>query len=91
MSVATWSGSLLAWERELSALKSRLAGACIDGALSGVARQYSGTAGRVENPQASVFLAYASRWGQALIDRSLYLPEAWTIARREPGMAGTGT
>jgi SRSO17 transposase len=43
----------------------------------GVARQYSGTAGRVENCQVGVFVAYASRWGQALIDRRLYLPEAW--------------
>lgn len=44
----------------------------------GVARQYSGTAGRVENCQIGVFLAYASPLGQALIDRKLYLPEAWT-------------
>jgi SRSO17 transposase len=43
----------------------------------GVARQYSGTAGRVENCQVGVFLAYASRFGQALIDRRLYLPETW--------------
>jgi SRSO17 transposase len=38
----------------------------------GVARQYSGTAGRIENCQIGVFLAYASRYGQALIDRCLY-------------------
>lgn len=166
MSVATWSGSLLAWERELSALKERLGlvlrrrelqetgGAFLDGLLSGierktgwlmaeqaglerpyrmqsllgrsswsadalrdlvrgyvldalgeadgvlvvdetgflkkgdqsvgVARQYSGTAGRIENCQVGVFLAYASRFGQALIDRRLYLPEAWAkdAARR---------
>jgi SRSO17 transposase len=166
MSVAVWSGSLLAWEGELSALKARLApvfgrselraSACafIDGVLSGisrktgwqlaeqaalarpyrmqsllgrsswdadalrdlvraeviaslgdasgvlvvdetgflkkgthsvgVARQYSGTAGRVENCQVGVFLAYASHLGQALIDRRLYLPEAWAAdeARR---------
>jgi SRSO17 transposase len=43
----------------------------------GVARQYSGTAGRIENCQVGVFLAYASRLGQALIDRRLYLPESW--------------
>lgn len=43
----------------------------------GVARQYSGTAGRIENCQVGVFLGYASRCGQALIDRRLYLPEAW--------------
>jgi SRSO17 transposase len=43
----------------------------------GVARQYSGTAGRIENCQIGVFLAYASRFGQALIDRRLYLPKDW--------------
>ncbi|WP_352740375.1 transposase [Mesorhizobium sp. M0213] len=50
----------------------------------GVARQYSGTAGRIENCQIAVFLAYASLFGQALIDRRLYLPQAWATdaARR---------
>jgi SRSO17 transposase len=43
----------------------------------GVARQYSGAAGRIENSQVGVFVAYASRFGQALIDRRLYLPESW--------------
>lgn len=43
----------------------------------GVKRQYSGTAGRVENCQIGVFLGYASRKGQALIDRDLYLPQEW--------------
>ena len=166
MSVAFWSGSALPWERELLALKGRLAavfgrrevaasaGAFIDGLLSGisrktgwllaeqagfdrpyrmqsllgrsswnadalrdlvraevigllgdprgvlvvdetgflkkgthsvgVARQYCGTAGRIENCQVGVFLGYASPLGQALIDRRLYLPDAWTAdeARR---------
>jgi SRSO17 transposase len=41
----------------------------------GVQRQYSGTAGRIENCQVGVFLGYASRHGHALIDRALYLPE----------------
>lgn len=159
MSVASWSGSVLAWQRELDALKERLgsvfrrrelrvsSGAFLDGVLSGVerktgwlmaeqaglerpyrmqsllgrshwdadalrdvvrayavealgdvdgvlvvdetgflkkgehsvgvARQYSGTAGRIENCQVGVFLAYASRYGQTLIDRRLYLPKAW--------------
>lgn len=159
MRVGRWSGSLAAWEDELSALKARIgpvfrrselretAGAFLDGLLSGVerktgwlmaeqagldhparmqallgrsrweadalrdqvrayvlealgdpdgvlvvdetgfvkkgahsvgvARQYSGTAGRVENAQIGVFLSYASRFGQALIDRRLYLPDAW--------------
>jgi SRSO17 transposase len=44
---------------------------------AGVARQYSGTAGRIENAQIGVFLAYATRKGQALIDRELYLPKEW--------------
>ena len=45
---------------------------------AGVHRQYSGTAGRIENCQIGVFLAYASCHGQALIDRALYLPKCWT-------------
>lgn len=45
---------------------------------AGVARQYSGTAGRVENCQSGVFLAYASARGQGMLDRELYLPEVWT-------------
>jgi SRSO17 transposase len=44
---------------------------------AGVARQYCGTLGKVENCQVGVFLAYGSRGGHALIDRRLYLPEAW--------------
>lgn len=44
----------------------------------GVARQYSGTAGRVENCQVGVFLAYVSIRGHTLIDRELYLPQEWT-------------
>jgi SRSO17 transposase len=43
----------------------------------GVQRQYSGTAGRIENCQIGVFLGYASRHGRALIDRALYLPRTW--------------
>jgi len=43
----------------------------------GVQRQYSGTAGRVENCQIGVFLAYASRQGRTFIDRELYLPKEW--------------
>lgn len=44
---------------------------------AGVQRQYSGTAGRIENCQLGVFLAYASSTGRALIDRELYLPKSW--------------
>ena len=51
----------------------------------GVQRQYSGTAGRIENCQVGVFLAFAGRAGRALIDRELYLPGEWAgdAARRE--------
>jgi SRSO17 transposase len=45
---------------------------------AGVQRQYSGTAGRVENCQLGVFVAYASPKGRALVDRELYLPRSWT-------------
>lgn len=44
---------------------------------AGVQRQYSGTAGRIENCQVSVFMAYASQHGRALMDRELYLPKDW--------------
>src|SRR5262245_13578953 len=52
---------------------------------AGVARQYSGTAGRRENQQIGVFLLYASERGAAFIDRALYLPDEWVgdAARRE--------
>jgi SRSO17 transposase len=43
-----------------------------------VQRQYTGTAGRIENAQVSVFLAYATPAGRALIDRAVYLPVSWT-------------
>jgi SRSO17 transposase len=43
----------------------------------GVARQYTGTAGRVENAQVGVFLGYAAAKGRALLDRALYLPKEW--------------
>lgn len=43
----------------------------------GVQRQYSGTAGRIENCQVGVFLSYASSRGHMLLDRELYLPKSW--------------
>src|SRR5437763_4446579 len=51
---------------------------------AGVQRQYSGTAGRTENCQVGVFLAYASPKGRAFLDRALYLPKVWAddAARR---------
>jgi SRSO17 transposase len=45
---------------------------------AGVARQYSGTAGKVDNGQIGVFLGYASVLGHVLLDRELYLPQEWT-------------
>ena len=57
---------------------------------AGVARQYSGTAGRRENSQVGVFLAYASGKGAAFIDRTLYLPQEWTSDRVRCREAGIG-
>jgi SRSO17 transposase len=54
----------------------------------GVKRQYSGTAGRIENCQVAVFLGYASRHGRALIDRALYLPEDWAADEERRRVAG---
>src|SRR5437763_2958006 len=52
---------------------------------AGVGRQYSGTAGRIENCQIGVFLAYATPAGRTFLDRELYLPKEWAAdaARRE--------
>jgi SRSO17 transposase len=47
-------------------------------ASCGVARQYTGSAGKITNCQIGVFAAYVSRRGHAFIDRALYLPKAWT-------------
>ncbi len=55
---------------------------------AGAQRQYSGTAGRIENCQLGVFLAYAGRHGRALIDRELYLPESWIADRDRCADAG---
>jgi SRSO17 transposase len=55
---------------------------------AGVARQYSGTAGRIENSQIGVFLAYAAPAGRTFIDRELYLPRAWTEDRDRCAEAG---
>jgi SRSO17 transposase len=57
-------------------------------ATVGVQRQYTGTAGRVENAQVAVYLTYAAPAGHALIDRELYLPQSWAKdkqLRRRPG------
>jgi SRSO17 transposase len=55
---------------------------------AGVARQYSGTAGKVDNCQIGVFLGYASGLGHVLLDRELYLPEEWTTDRERCRRAG---
>jgi SRSO17 transposase len=47
-------------------------------ASCGVARQYTGSAGKITNCQIGVFASYVSRHGHAFIDRALYLPKAWT-------------
>ncbi|MFD0567840.1 IS701 family transposase [Kitasatospora saccharophila] len=57
---------------------------------AGVQRQYSGTAGRTENCQVGVFLAYSSELGRTLIDRALYLPKSWTDDRVRCRTAGIG-
>jgi SRSO17 transposase len=54
----------------------------------GVQRQYSGTAGRIENSQIGVFLSYASPAGRALIDRRVYLPRSWTDDQDRCAAAG---
>jgi SRSO17 transposase len=54
----------------------------------GVKRQYSGTAGRIENCQIGVFLAYASGDGQAFLDREIYLPQEWAADAERRHAAG---
>jgi len=59
------------------------------GTLSvGVQRQYSGTAGRIENAQVAVLLGYAAPAGHALIDRRLYLPDSWCRDTARTARAG---
>src|SRR3954468_23987984 len=57
---------------------------------AGVARQYTGTTGKIDNCQIGVFLAYATATGRALSDRELYLPHAWTDDRDRARAAGIG-
>ena len=54
----------------------------------GVQRQYTGTAGRIENAQVSTFLGYATPRGRTLIDREVYLPKSWTDDRERCQAAG---
>lgn len=57
---------------------------------AGVARQYSGTAGRIENCQIGVFLAYATGAGRTFLDRELYLPKVWAEDRQRRAEARVG-
>jgi SRSO17 transposase len=54
----------------------------------GVQRQYTGTAGRIENAQVATYLAYTTPAGRVLIDRRLYLPKSWTGDRQRCQIAG---
>jgi SRSO17 transposase len=64
-------------------------GRCSESTKSaGVQRQYSGTAGRTENCQVGVFLAYGSGRGRAFLDRELYLPESWIADQTRCRAAG---
>lgn len=58
---------------------------------AGVARQYSGTAGRIENAQIGVFLTYSTPAGRTFLDRELYLPKAWTEDTDRCAAAGIPT
>jgi SRSO17 transposase len=54
----------------------------------GVARQYTGTAGKVDNAQVAVYLTYATEAGHGLIDRELYLPQGWLADAQRCHAAG---
>ncbi|MFF8973839.1 IS701 family transposase [Streptomyces sp. NPDC014995] len=56
----------------------------------GVQRQYTGTAGRIENAQVAVYLVYAGRSGHAAVDRELYIPRSWTCDPDRCRAAGLG-
>jgi len=53
-----------------------------------VQRQYTGTAGRIENAQVAVYLTYAGARGHAMIDRELSLPQSWTSDDQRCAAAG---
>ncbi len=55
---------------------------------AGVKRQYTGTAGRIENSQVGVFLCYGSDKGAALVDRELYIPQEWAADQERRRAAG---
>jgi SRSO17 transposase len=59
-------------------------------AAAGVQRQYTGTAGRIENSQVAVYLVYAGRRGHAAVDRELYVPRSWVTDPARCRAAGLG-
>jgi SRSO17 transposase len=71
------------WGNPAAALVLDPSGFAKKGAASrGVARQWRGRLGKVENRQLGVFLAYVTAQGAALVDRQLYLPRPWTRSRK---------
>ncbi|WBO68913.1 IS701 family transposase [Streptomyces camelliae] len=58
--------------------------------IVGVQRQYTGTAGRIENAQVAVYLVYAGRRGHAAVNRELYVPRSWTSDPDRCRAAGLG-
>ena len=60
-------------------------------ATVGTQRQYTGTAGRIENAQVAVYLTYAGARGHAMIDRELYLPRSWTTDPARCAAAGVAS
>jgi SRSO17 transposase len=55
---------------------------------AGVSREYTGTAGRIENAQVGVFLTYSAPRGRTFLDRELYLPKVWAEDRDRCSRAG---
>ena len=84
-SLAYLKGLLSAVERKNSWQLAEWMGETIP---DGVQRQYSGTAGRIENSQIGVFLCYAGAGGSAFIDRELYIPRQWMNDRSRCEAAG---
>jgi SRSO17 transposase len=72
MSPSTWARKGRCWWWTRPAISRKGTGTV------GVKRQYTGTAGRVENAQVAVYLVYATDAGHAVVDRELYLPRSWT-------------
>src|ERR1035438_3630802 len=76
ISCAAMSSSI--WQMTMRSSSSTRPAFSSRAASCGVARQYTGSAGKITNCQIGVFAAYVSRHGHAFIDRALYLPKEWT-------------